>query len=175
MEDSPYTTSTIEFVRQLHKEGITRVGTVIQAYLYRSAADVKRLTDDKVNLRLVKGAYKERPGLAFGKRTDVEANLKRLIKMRLDSGVYTAIATHDDTIINWTRNYAERKNIPRYNYEFQMLYGIRGPLQESLAREGYTVRCYVPYGERWYPYFVRRLAERPANAIFIARNMWKRN
>lgn len=175
MEDSPYTSATIDIVRQLHQEGLYRVGTVIQAYLYRSAVDVKRLTDDNINLRLVKGAYKESPEMAFGKRGDVNASYKRLIKMRLESGVYTAIATHDDSMINWARNYAERKKIPRSSYEFQMLYGIREPLQEALAREGYTVRCYVPYGERWYPYFVRRLAERPANAIFIARNMWRRS
>ncbi|AJY77892.1 proline dehydrogenase [Paenibacillus beijingensis] len=174
MENSPYTTATIELVRQLHREGFSRVGTVIQAYLYRSAVDVKRLTVERINLRLVKGAYKESSSIAFAKRDDVDSNFKRLIKIRLDSGVYTGIATHDETIIDWTRSYAHRRSIPRSAYEFQMLYGIRTPLQESLAREGYTVRCYVPYGERWYPYFVRRLAERPANAAFVLRNMGRR-
>lgn len=174
MENSPYTTATIEIVRQLRREGLTCTGTVIQAYLYRSAADVKRLTDEGINLRLVKGAYKESSSIAFAARADVDSNFRRLIKIRLDSGVYTAIATHDEAIIDWTRSYAERRRIPRTAFEFQMLYGIRTQLQESLAGKGYTVRCYVPYGVQWYPYFVRRLAERPANAAFVLRNIGKR-
>lgn len=174
MENSPYTAATIDLVRALRREGLPNVGTVIQAYLYRSGKDVVELTAEGVNLRLVKGAYKEPPRIAFPNRRDVDANFRQLIGTRLDSGVYTAVATHDTDIIDWTKWYAKRKRIPRDRFEFQMLYGIRTPLQEELAREGYTVRSYVPYGRMWYPYFVRRLAERPANVGFIVRNLLAR-
>lgn len=174
MENSPYTAATIDLVRALRREGLPNVGTVIQAYLYRSGKDVVELTAEGVNLRLVKGAYKEPPRIAFPNRRDVDANFRQLIGTRLDSGVYTAVATHDTDIIDWTKWYAKRKRIPRDRFEFQMLYGIRTPLQEELAREGYIVRSYVPYGRMWYPYFVRRLAERPANVGFIVRNLLAR-
>lgn len=173
MENTPYTDATIRIVRQLHAEGLTNVGTVIQAYLRRSEADVMSLTEAGVNLRLVKGAYKEPAALAFPAMSDVNESFRRLIRMRLDSGVYTAVATHDDQLIDWTCDYAKRSGIAADRYEFQMLYGIRTPLQQSLARLGYRVRCYVPFGERWYPYFVRRLVERPANLWFVLKNGMK--
>ncbi|MBP1156171.1 MULTISPECIES: proline dehydrogenase family protein [unclassified Paenibacillus] len=172
MENSPYTDDTIAMIRCLHAEGLTQVGTVIQAYLYRSREDVRRLTKANVNLRLVKGAYQEPKPLAYQNMNDVNANMKQLIRVRLDSGVYTAVATHDEQLIAWTKAYAKRNGVRADRYEFQMLYGVRMPLQEQLAREGHKVRCYVPYGRMWYPYFVRRLAERPANLWFVLKN-WR--
>lgn len=174
MEDTTCTDATIGLVRRLRAEGLSNAGTVIQAYLYRSEEDVKQLTREGVELRLVKGAYKEPRTLAYPKLADVDANFLRLIKLRLDSGVYTAIATHDERIIDWTKRYAKDGGIPLGRFEFQMLYGVRTQLQQRLADEGYTVRCYVPYGRMWYPYFVRRLAERPANVMFIVKNRFRR-
>lgn len=174
MEDSTCTLATIDLVRGLRAEGLNNVGTVIQAYLYRSEEDVKQLTREGVTLRLVKGAYKEPRTLAYPKLADVDANFLRLIKLRLDSGAYTAIATHDERIIDWTKRYAAATGSPFDRFEFQMLYGVRPQLQQRLADEGYTVRCYVPYGRMWYPYFVRRLAERPANVMFILKNRFRR-
>lgn len=171
MEDSPWTDSTIGIVRKLHEEGYSNVGTVIQAYLYRSGRDVQAMTANKMNLRLVKGAYKESRRIAFETKREVDDNMRRLIKARLDSGVYTAIATHDQSIIRWVQSYTRMRAIPRSRFEFQMLYGIRNPLQRSLAKEGYTVRSYVPFGRSWYPYFVRRLAERPANVMFVVKSV----
>lgn len=174
MEDTTCTAATIDLVRRLHAEGLSNVGTVIQAYLYRSAEDVEQLTREGVALRLVKGAYKEPRTLAYPKLADVDANFLRLIKIRLDSEAYTAIATHDERIIDWTKRCADGNGIPLDRFEFQMLYGVRTQLQRKLAGEGYKVRCYVPYGRMWYPYFVRRLAERPANALFILKNRFRR-
>lgn len=174
MEDSPWTDATIAIVRKLRAEGCRNVGTVIQAYLYRSELDVRQLTAEGINLRLVKGAYKEPRRLAFDSKRVVDANLRRLIAARLDSRVYTAIATHDEAVIRYTQSYVRTRGIPRNAFEFQMLYGIRTPLQLALAKEGYTVRSYVPFGRSWYPYFVRRLAERPANLAFIARSIFSR-
>jgi len=174
MEDSTCTDSTIGLVRRLRTEGLNNVGTVIQAYLYRSEEDVRQLTREGVSLRLVKGAYKEPRTLAYPKLADVDANFLRLIKLRLDSGAYTAIATHDERIIDWTKRYAHAEGIPVDRFEYQMLYGVRQQLQQRVADEGYTVRCYVPYGRMWYPYFVRRLAERPANVMFIVKNRFRR-
>ncbi|WP_027085157.1 proline dehydrogenase family protein [Cohnella panacarvi] len=174
MEDTACTAATIGLVRRLRADGLSNVGTVIQAYLYRSEEDVERLTREGVTLRLVKGAYKEPRTLAYPRLTDVDANFLRLIKLRLDSGVYTAIATHDERIIDWTKRYADDCGITVDRFEFQMLYGIRSQSQKQLADEGYTVRCYVPYGRMWYPYFVRRLAERPANVMFIVKNRNRR-
>ncbi|MCC3374912.1 proline dehydrogenase family protein [Cohnella sp. REN36] len=173
MEDSPHTDATIGIARRLQGEGWTNVGTVIQAYLYRSDDDIRRLTDDPMNLRLVKGAYKEPKSRAYPRKADVDANFRRLIEARLRSGVYTAIATHDESVIRDVQAFVQREGIDRAKYEFQMLYGIRGALQERLAAEGFRVRCYVPYGKMWYPYFVRRLAERPANVLFVLRNRTK--
>ncbi len=173
MEDSPFTDATIDIVLNLHQEGLTNVGTVIQAYLFRAEFDVRRLTERKINLRLVKGAYKESERVAYSKMSDVNKNFKRIIQIRLDSGVYTGIATHDDNIISWVKEYSRQNHIDRGTYEFQMLYGVRMQLQEQLVLEGYKVRCYLPYGQMWYPYFVRRLAERPANLMFVVKNMFK--
>lgn len=174
MEDSACTDATIGIVRRLREEGYDNVGTVLQAYLYRTTADLETLTRDGVELRLVKGAYKEPRRIAYPKLADVDDNFIRMIRARLDSGVYTAIGTHDDKIVAWTKAYAESRGIPRDRFEFQMLYGVRTALQEQLAAEGYAVRCYVPYGRMWYPYFVRRLAERPANLLFILRSGFRR-
>jgi proline dehydrogenase len=174
MENTPYTDETINIVYRLHSEGLTNVGIVIQACLYRSAEDLEKLTLEKINLRIVKGAYKEPKEVAYPLLNEVDANFKRLIQARLDSGVYTAIATHDEAIIEWTKNYIASQGITLHSLEFQMLYGVRMQLQEDLATQGFKVRCYVPYGKMWYPYFVRRLAERPANVIFILKNMFRR-
>ncbi|MCQ6557964.1 proline dehydrogenase family protein [Paenibacillus mendelii] len=174
MEDSPWTDATLRIVRTLKAEGCGNIGTVIQACLYRSRQDVRALSAEGINLRLVKGAYKEPPSIAIASKRKVDANMRHLIKTRLDSGVYTAIATHDEEIIQWVKSYTRTHNVSRSAFEFQMLYGIRTPLQVSLARQGYTVRSYVPFGSSWYPYFVRRLAERPANVLFIARSLFKK-
>ncbi|GFN31942.1 proline dehydrogenase family protein [Paenibacillus xylaniclasticus] len=175
MEDSPYTDRTLHIVKKLHADGLTNTGPVIQAYLRRSEHDVRTLTSAAINVRLVKGAYKEPASIAYPKRVDVDSNFKRLIRTRLDSGVYTAVATHDEAIIDWVRTFASRKGIPSSAFEFQMLYGIRTPMQLRLAEQGYTVRSYVPYGTMWYPYFIRRLAERPANVGFVVRSLLKRH
>jgi proline dehydrogenase len=174
MESSRYTDATIEFVRRLRAEGYDNVGTVIQAYLFRAEEDVRKLSSEKINLRLVKGAYKEPGSIAHARMADVNANFRNLIASRLQSGIYTGVATHDEKIIAWVKTLAKERNIPIAAFEFQMLYGVRSRLLEDLAKEGYRVRCYVPYGSMWYPYFVRRLAERPANVLFILKNMFKR-
>lgn len=174
MEDTTCTDATLGLVRRLHAEGLDNVGTVIQAYLYRSLTDAEQLTREGIALRLVKGAYKEPRTLAFPKLSDVNDYFLRLIRVRLDHDVYTAIATHDERIIDWTKRYAEIHGIPLHRFEFQMLYGVRPHLQKQLADEGYTIRCYVPYGRMWYPYFIRRLAERPANALFILKYRFRR-
>ncbi|MFD0670645.1 proline dehydrogenase family protein [Cohnella sp. GCM10027633] len=173
MEGSACTDATIGFVRRLHAEGLDNVGTVLQAYLYRSADDLESLTNERVHLRLVKGAYKEPKRLAYPKLSDVDGNFLRLIERRLGADAFTAIATHDERIIDWTKRFVDANGISSDRFEFQMLYGVRSQLQERLAAEGYAVRCYVPYGRMWYPYFVRRLAERPANALFIVRSLFR--
>ncbi len=174
MEDSSCADATIGIARRLRAEGLRNVGTVLQAYLYRSMADLETLTREGVELRLVKGAYKESRRIAYPRLADVDDNFARMIRSRLDSGVYTAIATHDEKIVARTIEYAAKRGVPRDRFEFQMLYGVRAAMQERLAKEGYTVRCYVPYGRMWYPYFVRRLAERPANLLFIVKNAFRR-
>ncbi|WP_127495392.1 proline dehydrogenase family protein [Paenibacillus glycanilyticus] len=173
MEDTPYTQATIDLVRRLHAGWMTNVGTVIQAYLHRSEEDVKALSKEKVNLRLVKGAYKEPPEVAYQNAGQVLGNFKKLIEHRLKNGVYTAVASHDDKVINFTKAFAEANNISKDAFEFQMLYGLRMGKQAELAQEGYRVRCYVPYGTMWYPYYTRRLAEKPANLVLVLRNMFK--
>ena len=173
MEDSPFTQATINIVLRLHAEGLTNVGTVIQAYLHRSEQDVANLIQHDVRLRLVKGAYKEPGTVAFQHKHEVIANFKKMIQMHLDQGIYTAVASHDDTMINWVKQYAEKHHIPKSQFEFQMLYGLRMNDQEQLAREGYRIRCYVPYGAMWYPYYTRRLAEKPANLWMVIKNMFR--
>lgn len=172
MEDSPVVDITLDIFRELRRD-FSNVGTVIQAYLYRAEEDVRQLGEElDANLRLVKGAYNEPPSVAFPEKKDVDENFLNLIKLHLRGGHYTAVATHDEAIIEATKRFAAEEKIPRSLFEFQMLYGIRSNLQKSLADEGYTVRCYVPYGTEWYPYFMRRLAERPANVGFILRNLF---
>jgi proline dehydrogenase len=149
------------------------VGAVIQSYLYRSEADVNALCAERIRIRLCKGAYKEPPEIAFPKKADVDANYIKLAKTLLKSGVYHGLATHDEKIIEEMKQFARAENIPPTAYEFQMLHGVRRDLQQKLVREGYGLRVYIPFGTEWYPYFMRRLAERPANVFFIVRNMFR--
>jgi proline dehydrogenase len=175
MEGSAYTQATIDMVVRLHAMNANRarVGVVIQAYLYRSKADIDRLLADGVRIRLCKGAYQEAPDLAFPEKADVDKNFIRLMQVLLPSGVYHGIATHDENMVDATRRFAEERGIQPDQFEFQMLYGIRRDLQRSLVAAGYRVRVYIPFGMEWYPYFMRRLAERPANLLFIARNFFR--
>jgi proline dehydrogenase len=175
MEGSPYTQRTLDFVRGLHRlpGHAGRVGTVIQSYLFRSEKDVDELLSERIRIRLCKGAYKEPPEIAFPKKADVDANYLKLARTLLKSGVFHGMATHDEKIIAEIKQFARAENIPNSAYEFQMLYGVRRDLQQQLVREGYGLRVYIPFGSEWYPYFMRRLAERPANVIFIARNMFR--
>jgi proline dehydrogenase len=176
MEGSPYTQRTLDFVRQLHRlpGHAGRVGTVIQSYLYRSEKDVNDLLAERIRIRLCKGAYKEPPEIAFPEKADVDANYLTLARILLKSGVYHGIATHDERIIAEVKQFASAENIPASAYEFQMLYGVRRDLQQQLVREGYGLRVYIPFGTEWYPYFMRRLAERPANVLFIARQVLRK-
>jgi proline dehydrogenase len=173
MEGSPYTQRTLDFVHQLHRVpgNENSVGTVIQAYLKRSESDVEKLLSEKIRIRLCKGAYKEPASIAFESKADVDASYIRLMKTLMKSGVYHGMATHDENIIREAKDFATRENIARDSFEFQMLYGIRRDLQQSLVRDGWRVRVYIPFGTEWYPYFMRRLGERPANVFFIARHM----
>jgi proline dehydrogenase len=175
MEGSPYTQATVDMVRRIHAEpgNRGRIGTVIQAYLYRSEADIALLCSEGIRIRLCKGAYKEPADLAFPEKKDVDANYVKLMQQLLTSGVFHGLATHDEAIILEAKRFVAEHNIPRESFEFQMLYGIRRDLQESLVKEGYRMRVYIPFGPEWYPYFMRRLAERPANAIFIAKQFFK--
>ncbi|MGA7616671.1 MAG: proline dehydrogenase family protein [Thermoanaerobaculia bacterium] len=175
MEGSPYTRKTLDFVRELHSEpghGDV-VGTVIQAYLRRSEDDVRRLCAEGVRIRLCKGAYKEPEEIAFQPKSEVDANFVRLMKILLESGVFHGIATHDPKMIDATVAFAKEKGIPPSAFEFQMLHGIRRDLQQQLVRDGWGVRVYVPFGTEWYPYFMRRLAERPANVFFLLKNLFR--
>jgi proline dehydrogenase len=176
MEGSAYTQRTLDFVYELHRIPENRgvVGAVIQSYMRRSEDDVARLLRDGIRIRLCKGAYKEPDEIAFQAKTEVDANYVKLMKVLLKSGIYHGLATHDEKIIREAKAFATRENIARDGFEFQMLYGIRRDLQQSLVREGWRMRVYVPFGAEWYPYLMRRLAERPANALFIARNLLRR-
>jgi proline dehydrogenase len=173
MEGSPYTQRTFDFVHELHRMpgNGNSVGTVIQAYLKRSESDVEKLLSEGIRIRLCKGAYKEPASIAFESKADVDANYIKLMKILMKSGVYHGIASHDENIIREGKAFATREKIPPDTFEFQMLYGIRRDLQQSLVREGWRIRVYVPFGTEWYPYFMRRLGERPANVFFIARNL----
>ncbi len=175
MEGSPYTQATIDLVRRVHAQpgNKGRVGTVIQSYLYRSEEDIKLLVSEGIRIRLCKGAYKEPASLAFPEKKDVDANYVKLMQRLITSGVYHGLATHDETIIAQARHFVESNNFDKASFEFQMLYGIRRDLQEKLVKEGYRMRVYIPFGPEWYPYFMRRLAERPANAIFIAKQFFR--
>jgi proline dehydrogenase len=175
MEGSAYTQRTLDFVHRLHREPeyMGHVGAVIQSYLHRSETDVEQLVAERIRIRLCKGAYKEPPEIAFEKKADVDANYIKLMKILLKSGTYHGIATHDENMIKATIAFAQQEKIPATAFEFQMLYGIRRDLQQKLVKEGWRCRVYIPFGAEWYPYFMRRLAERPANAVFILRNLFK--
>lgn len=176
MEDHPTTDATLRLYRHLrHNSGLDNVGVVIQSYLYRSEDDIEKLISEGARVRLCKGAYAEPADVAFPQKIDVDANYLNLSRLLLSpsaraKGVYPAFATHDPAMIDDIKLYVKANNIPLYSFEFQMLYGIRRDLQEALVKEGYRVRVYVPYGTAWYPYFVRRLAERPANLWFFISN-----
>ena len=177
MEGSSYTQRTMDLFRKARAE-FANVGIVIQAYLYRSEGDIAQLAAEGAAVRLCKGAYKEPSDVAFPEKRDVDENYKKLADLLLDSaaisrGARPAIATHDPIMIAHAKSLVASRKIPREAFEFQMLYGIRRDLQREIVDEGYTLRIYVPFGEEWYPYFMRRLAERPANVGFILKNLWK--
>ncbi len=188
MEDTPYTDKTINLIYAMKAKGYDNVGVAIQAYLYRSEADVKRLAADDVKIRIVKGAYKEPADKAYPKKADVDANYDLLAKILFDASLdkrsslsgdgripsLPALATHDERRIAFAKGYAEKIGLPKNAFEFQMLYGIRRDLQEQLMKDGYTVRVYIPFGPQWYPYFMRRLAERPANLWFFVSNFFRK-
>ncbi len=171
-EASPNTQRTLDFTRELHrKPGFAgHVGTVLQAYLYRTEEDARLLCSEGIRIRLCKGAYKEPHSIAFPHKKDVDANYLKVARQLLTSGIFHGLATHDEKIIRAIQQWAQANNVPKTAFEFQMLHGIRRDLQEQLAREGWGMRVYVPFGTEWYPYYMRRLAERPANVFFIARN-----
>jgi proline dehydrogenase len=187
IEDTPYTDKTINLYYAMLEKGYENVGMAVQSYLYRAEADTRRMMQDATRIRLVKGAYKEPPDKAFPKKADVDANFDLLTKILIDTSLANksmlsddgrvppipAIATHDDKRIAFAKSYVEKVNLAKSGLEFQMLYGIRRDLQENLAKEGYPVRVYVPFGTHWYPYFMRRLAERPANIWFFISNFFR--
>jgi len=170
MESSEYVDRTLSIVNALH-EKYGGVRAVVQAYLYRSEKDIDNLNRAGIPVRLCKGAYQEPSSVAFPKKTEVDANFIRLMEQLLESGAYPAIATHDPKMVQWAMEFARKRDLAADRFEFQMLYGIRRDLQRSLVKAGRRLRLYVPYGDAWYPYFMRRLAERPANVLFLARNM----
>ncbi len=173
MEDSSLTQVTLDIVRRLHtrQDLHDSIGIVIQAYLYRSKDDIEQLIAEGIRVRLCKGAYKEPAAVAFPRKGDVDANYVKLSQVLLESSLYHGLATHDEAMIAAAKSFARQHGIAPSHFEFQMLYGVRRDLQRKLIAEGYNVRVYVPFGSEWYPYFMRRLAERPANVLFIAKNM----
>jgi len=174
MESSEYTERTLRlFEQRLYPAYPENVGIVLQSYLYRTAADVERAIQLKCRVRLCKGAYKEPAAVAFPEKADVDANYVRCMQELMKHANYPGLATHDETIIRVAKKFAADAQIPADRYEFQMLYGVRRDLQEQLVAEGYRMRVYVPFGTQWYPYLMRRLAERPANLAFIAGNIVK--
>ena len=174
MEGSNVTQATIDLFKRLRGEfGLNDVGIVLQSYLFRTADDARELLKLPARIRLCKGAYNEPPEVAYPAKKEVDDNYVRVMQLLLASGVYHGIATHDPKMIEATIQFAQREGIGKEAFEFQMLYGIRRDLQDQLARDGYRMRVYVPYGKHWYPYFMRRLAERPANIWFVLRNMLK--
>jgi proline dehydrogenase len=187
IEDTPYTDKTINLYYLMREKGYTNMGMAVQSYLYRAEADTRRLSQDKTTIRLVKGAYKEPPEKAFPKKADVDANYDLLAKILIDASLASqtelskdgrtppipAIASHDEKRIAFAKQYAEKISLPKSGVEFQMLHGIRRDLQLQLVKEGYPVRVYVPFGTQWYPYFMRRLAERPANIWFFISNFFR--
>ena len=178
MEGSPYTEATIAMTERLAERFPGAVGTVLQAYLFRTEKDAERLLEQGIRIRLCKGAYKEGPEIAFPSKADVDANyiklMERMVSFAKDGkGVFCGIATHDEAIVETMRAFVSKNKIDKAAFEFQMLYGVRRDLQRRLAKEGFGVRVYIPFGPEWYPYFMRRLAERPANVLFLAKNFFK--
>jgi len=175
MEGSPLTEATVAMTERLQErgDGTCRVGTVLQAYLFRTEVDAERLVEEGIRIRLCKGAYKEPAEIAFPLKADVDANYVKLAKLLMTSGVFCGIATHDEAIVEILLKFVRDNNVPKSAFEFQMLYGIRRDLQRRLAKQGFGVRVYVPFGPEWYPYFMRRLAERPANVLFLIKNFLK--
>ncbi len=174
MEDSKVTQATMDVFKRLRDEfGLNDVGIVLQSYLRRTYEDTQELLKLPARIRICKGAYNEPPEVAFPDKKDVDENYIRVMKLLLSSGIYHGIATHDPKMIEATIDFAGREGIGKEAFEFQMLYGIRRDLQRQLARDGYNMRVYVPYGKHWYPYFMRRLAERPANIWFVMKNLFK--
>ncbi len=171
MENSPYTEATIDVLETVWKIGYRNVGTVIQSYLKRSPRDIDHLNSMGVRLRLVKGAYREPKDVAYQEKSEVDAAYVELMRTLLRQGTYPAIATHDPAMIAATTAFAAEQRIAKDQYEFQMLYGIRRDLQASLSREGHRFRVYVPFGKEWFPYFMRRLGERPANVGFVVKSL----
>ena len=171
MEGSDYTEETLCITERLHSRFPGCVGTVLQAYLYRTADDAERLLRQGIRIRLCKGAYKEPPSLAFPEKVDVDGNYAKLMQRMLTSGVFCGIATHDEALIHSLLVFVRKEAVHPKAFEFQMLYGVRRDLQRKLVSEGFGVRTYVPFGTEWYPYFMRRLAERPANVLFLAKNL----
>jgi proline dehydrogenase len=175
MESTAYTDRTLDMFRKLwHEKGFRNVGVVLQAYLYRTEQDVREMNELGARVRLCKGAYNEPPEHAFPRKADVDANYAKLARLLLTEGNYPGLATHDERLIEYIKKYAAAHGIEPATFEFQMLYGVRRELQEELVRQGYNMRVYVPYGHEWYPYFMRRLAERPANVVFIMSNLLRR-
>jgi proline dehydrogenase len=174
MEQSVYVDATLRVYERLRAAGHANVGTVLQSYLRRSPADLERLLPLQPNLRVVKGAYLEPASIALPEKRDVDLAYVRLVERGLRGGAYVAVATHDERIIRHVRAFAAREGVPGDRYEFQMLYGVRPALQRSLAGQGYEVLVATPYGPDWYPYLMRRLAERPANLVFFLRNLVRR-
>lgn len=166
MEDYSHLDATLELLHELRRS-YTNVGTAIQSYLYRAEKDVERLKG--TNIRLIKGAYKESPEVAYQKQEDVDANYIKIIKRHMKNSSYAAVATHDHNVIAEIKKFAEENNIPRDQFEFQMLYGFRTDMQEEIVAEGYKMRIYIPFGEDWYGYYMRRMAERPQNIVFGVR------
>jgi proline dehydrogenase len=174
MESSEHTEATIAMTEQLYARFPGSVGTVLQAYLYRTEEDTERLLGQGIRIRLCKGAYKEGPQVALPAKSDVDRNYAKLMRRMVTSGVFCGIATHDQALIEELRRFVREQGIEKSSFEFQMLYGVRRDLQRKLAAAEYGVRVYIPFGTAWYPYFMRRLAERPANALFLLRNFFRR-
>lgn len=175
MEGSPYTQRTLDFVHALHRKPENKgcVGAVIQSYMRRAQSDIEGLLAEGIRIRLCKGAYKEPPEIAFQPKSEVDASYVKLMKILMKSGIYHGLATHDERIIEEAKAFATREGVPRDAFEFQMLHGIRRDLQQQLVKDGWRMRVYIPFGTEWYPYLMRRLAERPANALFIAKNLFR--
>jgi proline dehydrogenase len=171
MEDSSFTSVTLDIFETMWQQGYRNAGVVLQSYLHRSEDDARRMNELGARVRLVKGAYKEPRSVAYQSKTDVDASFVRIMRLLLSEGTYPAIATHDPAMIDATRMFARERGVTADRFELQMLYGIRRDLQVSLTREGFRVRVYVPFGREWFPYFMRRLGERPANVAFVIRSL----